>query len=168
MKLFASFTCSRLISVSLFLSCCFFATAFSSTVRQVTITEMVNASELIFEGQVISEVSRWTPDNTQIRTYVSFQVVEVIKGDHPGGTIELSFQGGTVGDLTLSVSDMHLPQPGEQGIYVVDSLTRRQVHPFYGWDQGRFLLTSGPDGADIVTTWDGRKIIALLPEQEPH
>ena len=159
-------TCLRLVFISLFVSYCLFATAFSASVRQVTINEMVNASELIFEGRVVSEVSRWTPDNTQIRTYVSFQIEEVIKGDHPGGTIELSFQGGTVGDLTLSVSDMQVPQPGERGIYVVESLTRRQIHPFYGWDQGHFLLASGPDGVDIVTTWDGRKIIALLPEQE--
>ena len=159
-------SCSRLVLVSLFLSYCLLATAFSSTVRQVTINEIVDASELIFEGRVLSVISRLTPDRSQIRTRVLFQIIAVIKGNHPGGTIELGFQGGTIGDVSLSISGMHVPQPGERGIYFVESSTQAQVHPFYGWDQGLFLLFSSPDGVDIVTTWDGKKIIGLLSEGE--
>ena len=54
-----------------------------------------------------------------------------------------------------------MPVLGEKGIYFVESLQRRQVHPFYGWDQGHFLIMVGPDGAERVTTRSRKAVLGL-------
>lgn len=135
--------------------------ASGSTIQQVTVEEMIAGSELIFEGKVLSSVSRLLPDGSQIRTYVTFEITDLIKGQHANRTIELSFLGGSVGDLSLVVSEMKLPQPGERGVYFVESVIRRQVHPLYGWDQGHFLVTPDERGTDRIRTRDQRKVTAI-------
>ncbi|MBI2815386.1 MAG: hypothetical protein HYX72_00455 [Acidobacteria bacterium] len=122
---------------------------------------MIERSEFVFEGKVIKAESRLSPDRSKINTFFTFEIAEIIKGSYPADTIELSFLGGTVGDLSLVVSDMHFPESGEAGIYFVENLSRRQVHPFYGWDQGHFLIRRESGGADVVLTRSGRKITAI-------
>jgi len=133
----------------------------ATSVRQVTLQEMIDTCEFVFEGRVVEIAPRLAPDGNKISTYITFEIIEIIKGNHPGGRIELSFLGGTVGDLTLEISGMHLPELGEKGIYFVESLRRRQVHPFYGWDQGHFLIREGPDGAERVTTQSMKPVLGL-------
>ena len=133
----------------------------ATSVRQVTVQEMIDACEFVFEGRVVEISPRMAPDGSKISTYITFEIIEIIKGNHPGGRIELSFLGGTVGDLTLAISEMHMPELGEKGIYFVESLGRRQVHPFYGWDQGHFLIKTGSDGAERVTTRSRKPVLGL-------
>jgi hypothetical protein len=88
-----------------------------------------------------------------IHTYVTFQVMDVIKGTRGNGTVTLRYLGGTVGDLSLHVSDLQLPPVGERGMYFVESLSVPKVHPLYGWDQGHFLI----DNERVLTR--GRKSV---------
>ena len=69
--------------------------------------------------------------------------------------------GGTIGPLTLSISNMQIPKKGERGIYFVESIANRQVHPLYGWNQGRFLILNDRDGTPRVHTAQGKRIAAL-------
>lgn len=140
---------------------CLAGSALASTVRQVTMREMIERSELVFEGKVVKAESRLSPDQSKINSYFTFEISEIIKGSYTGNTIQLSFLGGTAGDLFLIVSDMHMPELGERGIYFVESLQRRQVHPFYGWDQGHFLVIRDRDDIERVTTRNGRRVAAL-------
>jgi len=133
--------------------------ALPSTVKQVTITEMVAACPLIFEGQVIRVDPRADGDSGRIVSHVTFQVLDTVKGSVPMLTLELSFWGGTIGDRTMEVSDLHIPQLGERGIYFVRSTTQRMVNPLCGWDQGHFLIT----GDLRVLTRAGKKITDVQP-----
>ena len=135
----------------------------ASSVRQVTIKEMIEASDLVFEGRVARVESRSLPNPPRISTYVTFQVLDIIKGPYSGKKIQLSFLGGTIGDLSLVISDMHVPERGQKGVYFVESLTHRQVHPLYGWDQGHFLIKTDRNGIDRIMTRNKRTIIALGP-----
>lgn len=123
----------------------------ASSVRKVTMDEMLQACQFVFEGNVSSIEAK---ENMQrrIHTFVTFEIREVIKGEYPHHTITLSFLGGTVGNLTMAVSDMQVPQVGEHGIYFVESLDRSQVHPLYGWSQGHFIVETDHTGTDRVMT----------------
>ncbi|NJN45238.1 MAG: hypothetical protein HC808_00605, partial [Candidatus Competibacteraceae bacterium] len=55
--------------------------AFASSVRQVSLNEMTAVCEFIFEGRVIGQQVRTDTDGGTIRTAVTFEVLEVIKGD---------------------------------------------------------------------------------------
>ncbi len=56
---------------------------------------------------------------------------------------------------------MQMPEVGEQGIYFVESLQRRQVHPLYGWAQGHFLVVADERGVRRVLTKSRRPVTAM-------
>ena len=114
--------------------------ALASSVVVVDFDQVVVGSEFIFEGNVVSKEIRPSPISGKPFTYYSFEIIEVIKGNYSNPTIEIGFMGGTLEGRTLTVSDMVKPEVGEQGIYFVESLGRQQVHPFYGWHQGHYLV----------------------------
>jgi hypothetical protein len=123
----------------------------ATTVREVSMDEMLRQSQLVFEGTVTA-VSARENNQKRIHTYVTFEVRDIIKGEYHGNVITLRFLGGTVGDVTMAVSDMRLPQQGEQGIYFVESLERDQVNPLYGWSQGHFVVQRDTAGGGRVMT----------------
>jgi hypothetical protein len=135
----------------------------ASSVRQVTMDEMLQQCQFVFEGKVLSLEAE---ENSQkrIHTYVAFEIQDIIKGEYSSDTITLSFLGGTVGDVTMGVSDMKFPQVGERGIYFVESLERSQVHPLYGWSQGHFLVQPDDKGTDRVMTSSEQPVTGVMKD----
>jgi len=134
-----------------------------SSVRETSVDEMVAHSEFVFEGRVTGLEAREAAEGRQIHTYVSFQILDIIKGPPLGTSLELRFLGGSVGEKTLSVSDMRLPSLGEHGVYFVESLSRRQVHPLFGWSQGHLLVLADGEGRKRVCSLDRLPIVAMEP-----
>jgi hypothetical protein len=135
--------------------------AHAGSVRQVAMDEMIQHSRLVFEGEVMDLVSVETGPR-RIHTHVTFRILDIIKGDYPLNTITLRFLGGTVGNVTMGVSDMILPRPGEHGIYFVESLERMQVHPLFGWRQGHFLVQPDRTGTHRVLTAAKAPVTAVV------
>jgi hypothetical protein len=135
----------------------------AASVRQVTMDEMLQQCQFVFEGKVLALESK---ENSQkrIHTYVTFEIQDIIKGEYSSGTITLSFLGGTVGDVTMGVSDMKVPQLAERGIYFVESLERSQVHPLYGWSQGHFLVQPDETGIDRVMTSNEQPVTEVMKD----
>ena len=138
--------------------------AWGTTILKTDLREMIAKTELVFEGRVISLEARADSGGRLIHTYVVFEVVELIKGSWLESTIELRFLGGTVGDRTLSVAGMRLPEQGEHGIYFVESPGRIQVNPFFGWAQGHFLVLRDDAGRARVWTQDRRAVVSTDPD----
>ncbi|MGB4247017.1 MAG: hypothetical protein WBJ75_04795 [Pseudohongiellaceae bacterium] len=134
----------------------------ASTVLQMSFSEVVQHAELVFEGRVLTVESRMVPDG-MIHTFVTFSVLDVLKGDAQLEEIELSFLGGQVGTQRLQVTDLEVPEVGETGFYFVESLVNAQVHPLVGWTQGHYLIEPDANGESIVTTADHEPILALEP-----
>jgi hypothetical protein len=132
----------------------------ASSVAQVTFDEMVQQSEIAFEGRVVEQHAD-VDANGVIHTSITFQVLDVLKGTYTDSTITLRYLGGTSGGTTLKISDIVLPAPNERGIYFVESLKRKLVHPLYGWDQGRFLVKGGCGQADCVFTSNSKPVVAF-------
>jgi hypothetical protein len=134
-----------------------------TSVLSVDLEEMLNNCDFVFEGRVINIESRMTQNGSSIHTYVVFDIIEIIKGEYPDDEIELSFVGGTVNGMTLKVGDMHIPEVGEKGVYFVESLSRTQVHPFYGWSQGHLLIIKDAAGIERVTTQRKQAVMMVEP-----
>ena len=152
------------LAATLVLTCGLWA----STVMQVSFQEMVATSEFIFEGTVIGQEAIRPDGSSNIFTRVTFAVSDVLKGDYDASTVSLHFMGGTIGSLTLSISDMQIPKNGERGIYFVESIAKRQVHPLYGWDQGRFLVLNDRDGNPRVHTAKGKTHPQCREKRSPY
>jgi hypothetical protein len=138
----------------------------ASSVEQVSMSQVTKGSELIFRGRVL-ETRSFREGTSAIFTRVSFQVLEVFKGPKVGDSIELDFMGGKMGTLELRIADMQLPTIGETGIYFVESLTKRQVHPLYGWQQGHFLINKDASGTERVRTVQGKPVMSVSEDGPP-
>ncbi len=123
----------------------------AASVRAVSIDELIQQSQLVFEGTVTG-IDAKENNQKRIHTYVTFKISDVINGEYADNVITLRFLGGTVGDNSMLVSEQRIPQVGEQGIYFVESLDRFQVNPLYGWSQGHFILERDLSGAHKVMT----------------
>lgn len=134
-----------------FLAALFANGAHASTVLEMSFAQVVEHSELVFEGQVIAAQPRRMDDGS-IHTFVRFTVTDVVKGAYPDSEIELGFLGGEIDGKGLHVTDMQIPLVGETGLYFVETLQQAQVNPLVGWAQGHFLIETLADGSRIVTT----------------
>lgn len=140
---------------------CGFGSAAATSVAEVALVDLVARSEFIFEGKVSHIETRKDANSRHVWTRVTFDVVDVIKGASHPRSVALDFLGGTYGGKTLRVTDMVLPMAQERGVYFVESQTRRQVHPLYGWAQGHFIVVRDSDGTDRVTTIGAQPVLDL-------
>ena len=133
-------------------------TAQASSVLSVSVDEMIDRSELVFEGRVIGRRFADDGDAKHLRTCVRFEVLEVVKGPQVASPLELCFAGGrSKRGVAREVAGLQHPAPGERGIYFVESLAKPRISPLFGWDQGRFLVGRGGD----VRTAGGKPVLAL-------
>ena len=137
----------------------------ATTLLEMDIDSVAGEAELIFLGNVITSQSI-QEINGQYRTYVTFQVQEVLKGNHPGDMLELSFLGGNVDGRGTVVSDLRPPKPGETGIYFVESLSENLINPLMGWSQGHFLIHNDQRGIGRVTTNRREPVLDIQPMSE--
>ena len=154
-----------IVVIAMTLCVCAAVSAYPS-VLTVSLEKLSTASQLIFEGEVIGVTSDFNANQTSIHTYVTFRVVDVVKGTYNQPEITLRFLGGTVGETSLNVAESTLPERGEAGIYFVESLERFQVNPLYGMDQGHFLILES-NGQRIMVTRNRRVITGLMPVDQP-
>jgi hypothetical protein len=139
----------------------------AASVREVSVDELVQQSQLVFEGTVTG-IEANISNKKRIHSYVTFQISEIIKGEYIGDIITLRFLGGTVGENSMAVSDQRIPQVGEQGIYFVESLERFQVNPLYGWSQGHFILHRDVSGTQRVMTNRGFPVTEVIDNKQSN
>lgn len=140
----------RLIAKAIGL-CCLLApvSAQATTILQVPFEQVVTASTVIFEGQVISKEVR-TLNSGQLMTFFTFQINELIKGDYKGTTIELGFLGGDDGDKNMQIQGLQMPKVSEKGIYFTEDPNELFINPLYGWHQGHYTIRKGVGGKEEV------------------
>jgi hypothetical protein len=132
--------------------------ASASSVRSVSVNEMIDRSEVVFEGRVLGRRVVDDGDAKHLRTCVRFEVLDVVKGGDLASPLELCFAGGRAkSGTTRGIAGMNLPAPGEHGIYFVESLADGNFSPLLGWDQGRFVVSR--EGK--VSTAGGLGVVAL-------
>jgi len=134
---------------------------FATTVLQVDVDFLLNKAMLIFEGEVVSSEAKWNHDKTNITTFITFRVKDVIKGEIQSSTMILGFAGGTVGETGLQVSAMVYPPVGETGIYFFENPGRQLVNPLVGWGQGHFRVKKDSNGLDRILTEAGAPVLSL-------
>lgn len=124
----------------------------ATTILQIPFAQVVTASTIIFEGQVIAKEVR-TLSNGQPMTFFTFRIDELLKGDYKGTTIELGFLGGEDGDQNMQIQGLQMPKVSERGIYFTEDPDKLFVNPLYGWHQGHYTIRKGVSGkAEVKRT----------------
>ena len=119
-----------------------------ATILSLGTTELVNNSEIVFEGEVINIRSERNKQG-RIYTFVKFHVRDVIVGNtNVGDRLELRFTGGIVDGVALDVG-VRIPTESESGIYFVERVRVGLINPLLGWDQGHCTIRK--DGKVIAS-----------------
>lgn len=127
------------------------STATATMIMRVSFEEVVAGSELIFQGEVVSQTVRDQQGSGRPTTFVTFNIEEIIKGDYSEPTIELRFAGGALNNRTAhTTAGLVAPAMGERGIYFVVELGKRYINPLYGWHQGHYIITRDTDGNQVI------------------
>lgn len=103
----------------------------AATWRQVDIPERLRGAERAVVAKVISVEARYETNSFGDELIVSrahVKVEEVLKGEPGQEDLDVDVEGGTIGDLTLRVSDLPQLRSGERAV---------------------FLLRRGPDGVQL-------------------
>ncbi len=129
----------------------------ATTILGMDIDQVVLDAEFIFEGEVVFTETRQQSGSGIISTYVTFAVIDVLKGDYDADSIELKFMGGIYNGEVVRVSGLRIPEDGEQGIYFVESTSRDLINPLIGWSQGHFIIVDD-NGERRISTADDKPV----------
>ena len=138
---------------------CLSASAHAASVVQMPFDDVVEQSEVAFEGRVVSRESRWNEARTSIVTHVTIEVVDTLKGT-TAQRVTLTFLGGEADGMRMDVSGLRVPNPGERGVYFLESTMNQQASPIIGWNQGQFLIQQSGSQAQIYTA-SGRPVVGF-------
>ena len=143
----------RLIArLTLLLGLLWLPIGYGTTIQKLDIDDVVVEAELVFEGEVLTHEVRVDSNSNLINTFVTFLVLDVIKGSYKIDTLELKFAGGTLNGETVRINGLSIPQPGEQGIYFVESTSNKLINPLVGWSQGHFVIKESKGQRMVYTT----------------
>ena len=136
------------------------ALAGASTLLRVSVDELTQRAEFVFEGEVVSVQAQRSGARGMISTFVTFNVIDTIKGSASVESIELKFLCGNLEGERLEVNGSRIPELGERGVYFVESLTQDLINPLLGWSQGQYLIQT-EDGVEQVTSVNARPIVSV-------
>lgn len=126
----------------------------ATTLLRMNAGNLMDASELIFVGEVLDVTSAPVEDGSYAFTFVTFDVSETLKGQIDGTQLVLRFDGGQVEDRVIEYEGMPSFQPGQQVLLFVKG-NGTVGCPVLGWWQGRLDFLPGPEGAVLVDSSGG-------------
>ena len=129
---------------------CAAMSASATTLERMSVAKMTQAAQLVVRAQCVASSARW--DGGEIWTFTSFAVEDSWKGAPSGAAQQLTVRllGGSVGNLSSTVSGVPRFRPGEEVILFLQS-TARGDYSIVSWVQGTFRIhRDARSGAEIV------------------
>jgi hypothetical protein len=134
----------------------------ATTLRLVTMSELVTDAETIFVGTV-AETNAVHGDDVYnlLYTEVTFTDLEAIKGSFAGTSVTYRFAGGRLGDRRVVVVGMPEFVPGQRVILFASREGR--LSNAVGWTQGVFRIgRDAGTGDEIVLDAFGRPVAGIV------
>ncbi|MFH1723989.1 MAG: hypothetical protein ABII00_05130 [Elusimicrobiota bacterium] len=137
--------------------------AWGTILAKLGLDHMIESADLVFVGTVESVETRWTPERTDVFTFVTFADLDILKGSLEAGatTFTLRQTGGTIPDLgTEEVIGSPRFEADQRVLLFVEGNLRRMV-PIVGMGQGVFhvirdtetgtnLMFTSPGGSEVL------------------
>ena len=125
-------------------------TASATTLERMSVAKMTQAAGLVVRAQCLGNSAAW--DGGEIWTFTSFQVEDSWKGAPTGAAQQVTVRllGGSVGNLTSTVSGVPRFRPGEEVVLFLQP-TARGDFSIVSWVQGTFRIhRDARTGAETV------------------
>ena len=143
-----------------------FSAVLATSVKPLTLSEMVKRSPRIIHGTVIETRSQWEDGGTEIYTYVTLAPLEMLKGKAPanGGTVTFRQIGGQVGDRAVYVPGTPRFSPKQEVVVFLTGADRGGYSQVMGIFQGAFRPGAGPARRGGVEGVSPEAIGSLVPD----
>ncbi len=134
----------------------------ATTLERLSLAKMAQTAPLIVRARCLANSTAW--DAGEIWTFTSFAIEETWKGVPPGAAAQLTVRllGGSVGDLTSTVSGVPRFHPGEQVILFLEP-TPRGDFSIVSWVQGTFRIHRDARTGDEIVVQDTAAFDAFNP-----
>jgi hypothetical protein len=122
----------------------------AATLERMSVAKMTQAAQLVVRARCVANSTAW--DSGEIWTFTSFAVEDAWKGAPSGAAQQLTVRllGGSMGNLTSTVSGVPRFRPGEEVILFLQT-TARGDYSIVSWVQGTFRIhRDARSGAEIV------------------
>ncbi len=120
------------------------------TLERMSVAKMTQVAQLVVRARCVTNSSAW--HDGEIWTFTSFTVEDAWKGAPSGAAQRLTVRllGGSVGNLSSTVSGVPRFRPGEEVILFLQP-TARGDYSIVSWVQGTFRIhRDGRSGVEIV------------------
>ena len=157
---------SHRVSTIVCLSCCLLGSELAARAMQTTavpLAERARGAELVVVGRVASVAPGWQVNEFGDRLIVSVVRVvvnETLKGQ-ASPTLDVEVEGGTIGEVTLHVSDETSFSPGERAVFYLKRTARGTFVPHLRGDGLLKLDASNRIAGSTVTLGDIRREAAI-------
>ena len=134
----------------------------ATTLERMSLAKMAQTAPLIIRARCLANSTAW--DAGEIWTFTSFAIEETWKGAPPGAAAQLTVRllGGSVGNLTSTVSGVPRFHPGEAVILFLEP-TPRGDFSIVSWVQGTFRIRRDPRTGDEIAIQDTAAFDAFNP-----
>ncbi|MFO1451545.1 MAG: hypothetical protein U1F61_25515 [Opitutaceae bacterium] len=135
----------------------------ATSVIAPTFSELVDRAETVIHGTVTSTRSDWAEQAgfRVIKSWVSIQLEEPLKGSPGTSTITLEFLGGRVGQSDMNVQGSPRFVAGDEIVVFIQG-NGRDACPLVGWGHGAYRVA-------VPSTGGEKQIVRMngLPLQSP-
>lgn len=133
-------------------------TAGEAKVIPIGIEQLAKEASWIVEGHVTEVHSDWSPDHTQIYTFVTITRQKLHKGTYEDRAFRLRILGGVVDGIGMAVEDSPVFSHGEQVILFLGP-NPQAFFPTVGLSQGAFKLSRDAEtGEEMATNSQGMSL----------
>ena len=134
----------------------------ATTLEHMSLAKMAQTAPLIIRARCLANSTAW--DAGEIWTFTSFAIEETWKGAPPGAAAQITVRllGGSVGNLTSTVSGVPRFHPGEAVILFLEP-TPRGDFSIVSWVQGTFRIRRDPRTGDEIAVQDTAAFDAFNP-----
>jgi hypothetical protein len=126
------------------------ATCPATTLERMSVAKMTQRAQLVVHAQCVANSVAW--DGGEIWTFTTFEVEDSWKGAPTAAVRQVTVRllGGSVGNLTSTVSGLPRFRPGEE-LFLFLQPTARGDFSIVSWVQGTFRIRRDTrSGAEIV------------------
>ncbi|HET9179307.1 MAG TPA: hypothetical protein VFQ24_13195 [Terriglobia bacterium] len=121
----------------------------ATSLVRMSLRQLVQASSVIVQGEVIAQTARVNTSHTRIMTYTTVQVEKALKGQPPA-TIIIEQPGGTVGNVHVHVPGSASLRPQTQYVLFLEPVTgSNETFHTVGMMQGAFRVYRERNRAEL-------------------
>jgi hypothetical protein len=138
--------------------------ALAHQAERLSVETLARSAAVVAEGRVMKVSSAWNAAGTQIHTTVTLGVSRYYKGDAGRPTLEITYLGGTVGDITFAVLGQPTFAVGEETFVFLAPGFAAGEFPLVGGELGKFSVSTDPATrtASLVTAGQALRKSAVV------